>query len=107
MAKRKPKIEEENLDAFLTRIHGEGIIATADKALPPQSRDLLHTPLSLDIALSGGIPDGTICLITGKPKSGKTTLCLEILRNAQTENRPTFYINIEKRCTPALLATIQ
>ncbi len=107
MAKKKPKIEEENLDAFLTRIHGEGIIAMADKALPPQSRELLHTPLSLDIALSGGIPDGTICLITGKPKSGKTTLCLEILRNAQTENRPTFYINIEKRCTPALLDTIQ
>jgi len=107
MAKKKPKIEDESLDAFLTRIHGEGIIATADKALPPQSRELLHTPLSLDIALSGGIPDGTICLITGKPKSGKTTLCLEILRNAQTENRPTFYINIEKRCTPALLDTIQ
>jgi len=107
MAKRKPKIEDENLDVFLTRMHGEGIIATADKALPPQSRELLHTPLSLDIALSGGIPDGTICLITGKPKSGKTTLCLEILRNAQTEDRPTFYINIEKRCTPALLDTIQ
>jgi recombination protein RecA len=32
---------------------------------------------------------------------------LEILRNAQLENRPTFYINIEKRCTPSLLATIQ
>ena len=72
MAKKKPKIEDEGLDAFLTRIHGEGIIATADKALPPQSRELLHTPLSLDIALSGGIPDGTICLITGKPKSVQT-----------------------------------
>lgn len=107
MPKRKPKIENEDLDAFLIRIHGEGIIATADKALPPQTRNILHTPLSLDIALSGGIPDGTICLITGKPKSGKTTLCLEILRNAQLENRPTYYINIEKRCTPSLLATIQ
>lgn len=107
MAKRKPKIEDESLDAFLTRMHGEGIIATADKALPPRTRDILNTPLSLDIALSGGIPDGTICLITGKPKSGKTTLCLELIRNAQILNRPTFYINIEKRCTPALLSTIQ
>lgn len=107
MAKKKPKIEDEGLDAFLTRMHGEGIIATADKALAPRSRDMLHTPLSLDIALSGGIPDGTICLITGKPKSGKTTLCLELLKNAQELGRPTFYINIEKRCTPALLSTIQ
>jgi len=107
MAKRKPKIEDESLDAFLTRMHGKGIISTADHALPAESRDILNTPLSLDIALSGGIPDGTICLITGKPKSGKTTLCLELLRNAQMLNRPTFYINIEKRCTPALLSTIQ
>lgn len=107
MAKKRPKIEDESLDAFLTRMHGKGIIATADEALPPRTRDVLHTPLSLDIALSGGIPDGTICLITGKPKSGKTTLCLELLRNAQNIGRPTFYINIERRCTPALLSTIQ
>ena len=107
MAKKKPKIADESLDAFLTRIHGEGIIAAASEALPPSSRDILNTPLSLDIALSGGIPDGTICLITGKPKSGKTTLCLELIRNAQILNRPTFYINIEKRCTPALLSTIR
>jgi len=107
MAKRKPKIDSESLNAFLTRMHGDGIIAPASEALPPRSRDVLNTPLSLDIALSGGIPDGTICLITGKAKSGKTTLCLELLRNAQVLGRPTFYINIEKRCTPALLSTIK
>jgi recombination protein RecA len=107
MATKKTKIDEESLDAFLTRIHGKGIIATADEALPPRFRDILHTPLSLDIALSGGIPDGCICLITGKTKTGKSTLCLELLKNAQLDNRPTFYVNIEKRCTPSLLATIQ
>lgn len=107
MAKKKTNIADESLDAFLIRMHGEGIIATAEEALPVSTRDVLNTPLSLDIALSGGIPDGTICLITGKPKSGKTTLCLELLRNAQILNRPTFYINIEKRCTPALLSTIK
>ena len=107
MGKKRKKIYDESLDAFLTRIHGKGIIATADEALPPCTRDVLHTPLSLDIALNGGIPDGTICLITGKPKSGKTTLCLELLRNAQNLGRPAFYINIERRCTPALLSTIQ
>ncbi len=109
MGKKKSttKIESESLDAFLIRIHGEAIIAPASDALAPRSRDILHTPLSLDMALSGGIPDGTICLITGKPKSGKTSLCLELLKNAQLVNRPTYYINIEKRCTPSLLATIR
>ncbi len=107
MAKKRLKISEETFDQFLIRMYGEGIMAKADEALPMSKRNILRTPLSLDIALSGGIPDGTVCLITGKPKSGKTTLCLELLRNAQFANRPTFYINIEKRCTPALLSTIQ
>jgi len=107
MARKKINVPKESLDQFLTRMHGEGIIAPASDALPPRSRQVLNTPLSLDIALSGGIPDGTVCLITGKPKSGKTTLCLEILKNAQLQNRPTFYINIERRCTPSLLATIK
>jgi recombination protein RecA len=107
MAKGKSKVIEESLDDFLKRMYGEGIIATADKAMPPRTKEVLNTPLSLDIALNGGIPDGTICLITGKQKIGKTTLCLELLRNAQILNRPTFYINAEKRCTPSLLSTIQ
>lgn len=107
MAKRRSKIEDESLDEFLIRMHGKGIIATAADALPPRSKDVLFTPLSLDIALNGGIPDGTICLVTGKAKCGKTTLCLELLKNAQLLERPTFYINIERRCTPALLSTIQ
>lgn len=106
MAKKKQDLDQESLDAFLVRMHGKGIIASAAEALPPRSRDVLNTPLSLDIALNGGIPDGTICLITGKAKSGKTTLCLELLKNAQILGRPTYYINIEKRCTPSLLATI-
>ncbi len=107
MGKKKSKIEEESLDKFLIRMHGTGIIVSADEAFAPRKRDILNTPLSLDIALGGGIPQGTIVLVTGKAKSGKTTLCLELLKNAQSLNYPTFYINIERRCTPALLATIQ
>lgn len=107
MAKKQKSINEETLDEFLIRAYGDGIISTADKAMAPRSRKILRTPLSLDIALSGGIPDGTVCLITGKAKSGKSSLCLEILKNAQLDNRPTFYINIERRCTPSLLSTIQ
>lgn len=106
MAKKKPAIENESLDTFLERIYGKGIVASAAEALPPRTRDVLNAPLSLDIALGGGIPDGTICLITGKQKGGKTTLCLQLLKNAQLLDRPTYYINIERRCTPSLLATI-
>ena len=107
MGKRKTDTEKESLDHFLERVYGKGIIDNAANALPPRSREILNCPLSLDIALSGGIPDGSVTLITGRPKSGKTTICLELLKNAQLKNRPTFYINIERRCTPALLSTIK
>jgi len=103
---KKIRVDKESLDEFLIRMHGDGIIASAAQALAPSNKDILHTPLSLDIALNGGIPDGCVVLVTGKPKAGKTTLCLELLRNAQKSNRPTFYINIERRCTPSLLRTI-
>lgn len=83
MAKKKAEIQGESLDAFLIRIHGKGIIAAAADALAPRSRDVLNTPLSLDIALNGGIPDGTICLVTGKPKTGK---CVDVKKTFVTTN---------------------
>ena len=105
--KKSNQIENEELDKFLERMYGEGVMETADKALAPRSCEVLHGPLSLDIALNGGLAGGSICLITGKPKVGKSSLCLEFIKNAQQQNRPTFYINIERRCTPSLLGTIQ
>lgn len=107
MAKKIRDNTSESLDDFLRRAYGDGIMETADKALAPRPRSVLKTPLSLAVALNGGIPDGTVCLITGKAKIGKTTLCLELVKNAQEEGRLTYYINIERRCTPSLLSTIR
>lgn len=84
MTNKNNHIGDESLDKFLKRMYGESIIAKADKALAPRVRNILHTPLSLDIALNGGIPDGTICLITGKPKSGK---CVDINKTFVTTNK--------------------
>lgn len=107
MAKKKQTtIEDESFDQFLRRKYGEDIITTADKVVE-RKRDILKTTLSLDIALSGGIPDGSTCLISGKPSAGKTTLCLHILKNAIDLGRPVFYIDVERRCKPALLKKIE
>lgn len=67
---KKNVIEKETLDEFLTRKYGEGIIASVD-TINQKPRDILPTILSLDIALNGGIPDGKIVLLSGKPKAGK------------------------------------
>lgn len=107
MAKKsKEKVVDESFDKFLERTYGQGIIQTADK-ITSRKREILKTTLSLDISLSGGIPDGSTCLISGKAKAGKTSLCLQILKNAIDANRPAFYVDIERRCSHSLLNTIQ
>ncbi len=96
---------DESFDEFLHRQYGEGITTTAE-AIIQRPRDVLKTILSLDIALNGGIPDGKTVLLSGKPKAGKTYLCLQILNNAINDNRPAFYFNIERRCSPEQLRQV-
>ncbi len=102
---KKKKINDESFDKWLKREYGEDVLVQAD-SLVERKRSILKTTMSLDIALSGGIPDGTVCLLSGKPKAGKTSLCLEILKNAINDNKPAFYLDIERRCKPSLLKTI-
>lgn len=56
---------------------------------------------SIDLNLGGGIQEGTISLISGKPKSGKTTLCLQIAKSAIEDGRDVFYLAVENRFSEA------
>jgi len=106
MMAKKDKITKESFDEFIEREYGKGIITSANTIIE-RKRDILKTVLSLDLALTGGIPSGTTVLLSGKPKSGKTSLCLQILKNAIEDNRSAFYMDIERRCSQSLLKTIQ
>jgi len=103
--KNKDKVVDESFDKYLERQYGIGIIQKASEIID-KKRDVLKTVLSLDISLSGGIPDGCTCLISGKAKIGKTSICLEILKNALDSGRPAFYFDIERRLSNSLLKTI-
>lgn len=110
MAKAKPATEavaasSKAFEAFITKEFGSGIMIPASMLID-KKREIIPTALSLDIALNGGIPEGTVCLISGKPKAGKTSLCLLILSNAQKMDRSTFYFDVERRCKPSLLKTV-
>ena len=73
--------------------------------------DVLHDPASitdeelsvisvspkLDIALGGGVPEGSLFIMTGPEKVGKTVTALTFCANAQRLNRKTYYGNIEGR----------
>lgn len=52
---------------------------------------------AIDIALGGGIREGTWLTLTGDPKSGKTTTAMQIASNCQKEGRPIIYLDVEGR----------
>lgn len=65
-----------------------------------KNRVIIPTTPKLDIQLSGGIPTGSWVLVSGKEKSGKSTLALQICANAQMEEfggRQCYYFDIESR----------
>ena len=52
---------------------------------------------ALDMALGGGIPQGTICIVVSQPKLGKTTLGLQVIANAQSLGKVGCILNVESR----------
>jgi len=56
--------------------------------------------LGLDIALGGGIPKGRIIEVFGPESSGKTTICLHILAEAQRMGAQAAFIDAEHALDP-------
>lgn len=54
---------------------------------------------ALDIALGGGIREGQCVVMTGDPKTGKTTTALYFAAKAQAEGKKVYYLNTEGRLT--------
>jgi recombination protein RecA len=61
--------------------------------------ELCVIPVSpkIDIALGGGVPEGSLFIMTGPEKVGKTVTALTFCANAQAMNRKVYYGNIEGR----------
>ena len=84
---------------------GDEIILTGNALV---DKNVLTIPVSpsLDIALGGGIPEGSFVVLTGQPKCGKTTTSLDFSSTAQKkeyahgsfkDGRHVYYLNIEGR----------
>jgi recombination protein RecA len=57
--------------------------------------------ISLDLALgAGGLPRGRICEIFGPESSGKTTLCLSVIAEAQRRGGSAVFIDVEHAIDP-------
>ena len=85
-----------------------GNIATDGSYIKDHPKRIIPTTPILDIALSGGIPEGSWTLITGKPKTGKTTLALQMAANAQKlYSKHVYYLDVEHRFGEKNLSTVR
>ncbi|HZW02298.1 MAG TPA: recombinase RecA [Anaerolineaceae bacterium] len=81
--------------------YGEGSIMRMGEAHHLQVEAIPTGSLSLDIALGvGGIPRARITEIYGPESSGKTTLCLHVVAEAQKRGGTAAYIDMEHALDP-------
>ncbi len=101
----KEKVLETTL-ATLKKRFGEGAIMRLNEAA--QRVDVIPTgAISLDVALGvGGIPRGRITEIYGPEASGKTTICLHVIAEAQKRGGVAAFIDTEHALDPSYAARI-
>jgi recombination protein RecA len=91
-----------NTVAQIEKQFGEGAIMPLGSARAVQIEGIPTGSLSLDLALGGqGIPKGRICEVFGPESSGKTTLALHAIAQAQKNGGIAAFIDAEHALDPS------
>ena len=92
----------------IERSYGKGAIMRLGEASAQRNIDIIPTgALTLDIALGvGGIPRGRIIEVYGPESSGKTTLALHVIAEAQRRKGVAAFIDAEHALDPQYAARI-
>src|SRR3989339_1175676 len=86
----------QNVIAQIEKQYGQGAIMKMDESQHVKVKGIPTGALSLDIALGGcGIPCGRITELYGPESSGKTTLALHVIANAQRKGGVAAFIDAE------------
>jgi len=105
MAKKKePEERKEDLDSLIKELQkefGEGTVMKLEE-IPKVDVEVISTGSpSLDLALGvGGLPRGRIVEIFGPEASGKTTVALETIAEAQKKGGNVAFIDVEHALDP-------
>src|SRR6266576_840682 len=105
-ASRMTAARQRELDAAIstiTKTYGDGSIMRLGDAHALKQIEVIPTgALSIDLALGvGGIPRGRVVEIFGPESSGKTTLMLHVIANAQKAGGLAAFIDAEHALDPA------
>lgn len=92
----------------ITKAFGDGAIMKMGEKQADMSIDVIPTGcLPLDVALGvGGLPRGRITEIFGPEASGKTTVCLHVVAEAQKLGGTCAFIDVEHALDPSRAATV-
>ncbi|MBK8798119.1 MAG: recombinase RecA [Anaerolineales bacterium] len=93
--------------AGLNKRYGDGVVMRLGDATRLQVESIPTGSLSLDIALGvGGLPRGRIIEVYGPESSGKTTICLHAIAEAQRNGGIAGFVDVEHALDPAYAAKI-
>lgn len=101
MAKKKAKnkFDDDIVSNQIISKYGD-IVEEGTKVLKDlESFKNLSISPSLDLALGGGLREGSVTIMTGDPKTGKTTTALYAAAKAQAVGKTVVYFNTEGRLT--------
>jgi len=98
----KKGAEEINLAfAAINRQFGEGTLMRMGDASKMNVSVISTGAIAIDLALGvGGLPRGRVCEIFGPESSGKTTLCLNVIAEAQRKGGNAVFIDVEHALDP-------
>lgn len=95
------QVAEKSWRSAIEKKHGKGSIIYLDEGAIVSCESISTGAVTLDMALGvGGIPRGRIIEIFGPESSGKTTLTLAIIANAQKAGLVTAFIDAEHALDP-------
>lgn len=98
MAKEEKSQLDKNFDEALKLIRkqfGEEAMLSFDDMSNQTIETISTGSLALDIALGGGIAEGRVVTIYGSPSSGKSTIALQAVANAQKKGYLCAYLDSE------------
>jgi len=98
----------EALEKILKKKYGD--IFSNGHEIVSQPKKIIPVSPKLDIGLSGGIPEGSWVIISGKEKLGKSSLALQFCATCQTKEfgaRQCYYLDAEGRLGGKVLSGIE
>ena len=101
MAKKAKKIElsDDPTTNMVNKKYGQIVQSGTSVLASLENYETIGISPALDIALGGGLREGSCVVMTGDPKTGKTTTALYFAAKAQKQGKKVIYLNTEGRLT--------